>query len=215
MPDVLDPQCPRSTEDQLVKYLYFIVDSLAKTKKYFPRYSDYDDYALYCAGEYFIIFRNKLQRAGEISRGKEIVPVKSCKNYIDNTMYAYKVLFQRHTYDACIIPEMVSNSDLLADNFRENIRQQYLVSFHDMLPEILENLPTKIKNLLRKECPYKYDDVMIEKIYISIMLTFVKNITLPNKLLNKIEVDSSTNTSNNQNKKIKYYNKYKPDEVVL
>ena len=47
------------------------------------------------------------------------------------------------------------------------------------------------------------------------MLTFVKNITLPNKLLNKIEVDSSTNTSNNQNKKIKYYNKYKPDEVVL
>ena len=59
MPDVLDPQCPRSTEDQLVKYLYFIVDSLAKTKKYFPRYSDYDDYALYCAGEYFIIFRNK------------------------------------------------------------------------------------------------------------------------------------------------------------
>lgn len=212
---VIDETIPlgerQKLEDTLIQDIYFIVDSFAKTAKFFPRYADYDEFALYAAGEYYMIFKSKLERAGQLSRGKIVEPVKSIKNYLNFTLYAYKVLFQRQHYDSCIWPEMLSNADQFQNNLRDNIRQQYSGTFEDELKEVMDTLPQDIWKMLKNQCPYKEDDDMLQKIYVSVMLTFIKNITLPNKV--KMRFDSSS--SFDPDKKLKYYYKLLEDEVVL
>lgn len=174
-------------EDQMIQYLYFIVDSLAKKQNLLPRFEDYDEFALYSAGVLFLNFRGKIQQAGEIVRGKEVIPVKSCLNFIKTILYPYKVAFQQANYDSVINPYKLENPDKLQENMREEVRQQYHLNLQQELEEILEELPQKTYKMLVTSTPYRNDPLMIRRIYMSLLLSFINNITLPNKLRNKVD----------------------------
>lgn len=174
-------------EDQMIQYLYFIVDSLAKKQNLLPRFEDYDEFALYSAGVLFINFRNKLQQAGQIVRGKEVVPVKSCLNFIKTILYPYKVAFQQANYDSVINPYKLENPDKLMETMREEVRQQYKVNLEKELIEILEDLPKQTYKMLKTSTPYRNDTLMIRRIYISLLLSFINSIILPNKLRDRVE----------------------------
>ncbi len=165
-------------EDTIVKYLYLIIDSLAKKEHLFTEYGYYDDFALFLTSEIFCIMRKKWENQGKISRGREVVPIKSVLNFIKSVIYPYKVQFEQNIYSCIIMPEMVANSDELADDLRDQVRQQYIKDLKQQLDELIPEMPSKIKRSLDKICPYKRDPVMMRRIYISCILTLIENISI-------------------------------------
>ena len=181
-------------ENQIIKYLYFIVDSIAKKQNLFPRFEDYDEFAWYSASTLYLNFRNKLQKEGQIVRGKVVTPIKSCLNFINTVLRAYRVQFQQANYDAVINPFKLEQPEKLQEEMRENVRQNYRISFENNLFEVIEALPNLTYEMLMKTSPYRNDKLMIKRIYLSLLLSFIDNITLPNKIRNRL--DSKKNSGN-------------------
>jgi hypothetical protein len=191
-------------ENKIIEYLYHIVDSLAKKQSFFPRFSDYDEFALYSAGELFLSMRKKYLNAGKEVRGKVITPVKSCLNFTKSVLYPLKVNFQKSNYDFVLNPEIGQNTDKLTEDLRSQIRQQYQNDTIKDLEEILSELPERIYTMLSYS-PYRNDPLMIRKLYLSIVLSFINSITLPNKIKNKLvykmdnmEYEKLSNIYNNE-----------------
>ena len=65
-------------KDDIVRYLYFIVYSISKKKKYFYNTNDCDDFSIYFAEQLYYRFTN---------REKGLDKVKSCLNYIKPILY--------------------------------------------------------------------------------------------------------------------------------
>lgn len=173
-------------EDKLTKYIYWIVDSIAKKQHLFGKnYQYYDEFALFLTSEVFCIMRKKIQHKGEISRGREVIPIKSVLNFIKAVMYPYKVQFEQSMYSCVIWPDMVSDPDQLAENMREEVRQQYLNDLQEDLELFMEELPNRIWQQFTKICPYRRDPAMMKKIYMSVVLTLIENITLRTKVEEK------------------------------
>ena len=172
-------------ENQIVKYLYFITDSLAKKSHYFPRFEDYDEFSLFVASELFCNMRERWNRKGEQVRGKEIEPIKSILNYIKTVLYPYKVQFQQTMYSYVI--NDLKNPDELTEKMREEVRQQYREDLDTYIANLIKDIPNRVHHMFNKISPYKRDKVMMQNIYISAMLTFIDNITLNNKTRNKLK----------------------------
>ena len=183
-------------ENQAVEYLYFIVDSLARKGKFFTKYEYYEDFALYTAGNLFNTLRYKIVHAGEVKRGKEIIPIKSCLNYIKNCLYPSKVDFERRSYRQVLNSETGVDTDTICENMREDVRDSYRKPFEESLEEIMQDFPKKLYEMLYKTSPYRRDKVMIQRIYLSIMLSLINQLTLPNKYRNKLEDKDTTLDSN-------------------
>ena len=173
----------RELEDTIVKYLFFIIESLAKTLRYFNNSEDYEDFSLFLTSEMFLIMRKRIERAGEVtSNGKVIEPIKSCLNYIKMILYPYKVQYQQGNYSDVLHDVNIADPESLQETMRENVRQQYRPDLTDTIQEIMESLPEKIYYMLEHQSPYRTDPVMIKRIYISCILTFNENITLKKKV---------------------------------
>ena len=140
----------RELEDTIVKYLFFIIESLAKTLRYFNNSEDYEDFSLFLTSEMFLIMRKRIERAGEVtSNGKVIEPIKSCLNYIKMILYPYKVQYQQGNYSDVLHDVNIADPESLQETMRENVRQQYRPDLTDTIQEIMENAGE-----LEKRSPY-------------------------------------------------------------
>lgn len=182
-------------ENKAVEYLYHIVDSLAHKYNFFKKYEYYEDFALYTAGNIYNSLRYKLVHAGEIKRGKEIVPIKSCLNYIKASLYPSKVDYERRSYRQVFNSETGVNTEKICENMREDIRDSYRRPFEESLKEVMQDFPKKLYEMLYKTSPYRNDKVMIQRLYLSIVLSLINQLTLPNKYRNKLENGDTLLTS--------------------
>jgi len=174
-------------EDILTKYIYWIVDSLAKKQNLFGNnYQYYDEFALFTTSEIFCLMRKKLEHSGEVIRGREVQPIKSILNFVKTVLYPYKVQFEQQMYSFVVGSKLLNDTEALADNLRDEVRQQYLKDLGKELSDLMEDLPNRIKSYFYKICPYKTDPVMMQKIYLSVVLTLIENVTLRNKVNNRI-----------------------------
>lgn len=184
-----------SMENTMVKYLYWIFDALAKKNHYFPRYEDYHEFAIFAAGQAYCILQKKYKNQGKVARnGRVQEPIKSILNYINTVLYAYKVQFQQEMYDWRTTDESIRDKDELADNLREEVRQQYMKDLKEEMQQYLnDDFRNVVIKYLKDTSPYKDDDAMMEKIYISCLLTFISDITLTPKDEKKLNRSASSN----------------------
>ena len=173
-------------ENKIVEYLYHILYALACKKSFFKRYEDYDNFALYGAAELYISMRNRFLNLGKVVRGKEVVPIKSCLNFIKSVLFPLKVNYQKQFYATVLNPDIDDRIYGYDEEMRSEVRQQYQISLVQALEEILKDLPRHIYKLLN-DSPYRNDPLMIKRLYISCLLTFISDITIPNKLRNKLD----------------------------
>lgn len=197
-------------ENKIYEYLYHILYALACKQHFFPNFEDYELFALYGASELYISMRNKQRNAGKIIRGKEVVPIKSCLNFIKSVLFPLKVNYTRQNFATVFNPEIDQDTNIIAENLKEGIRSEYRHEFESDLREVMMYLPSYINKVLN-QTPYKNDKLMLKKLYISCQLTFLSDITIPNKLKNKLNKYQKNGDEN------KLFNIYKlnPDEVIL
>lgn len=169
-------------EKTIFHYLYSICYVLACKGKLFTKFEDYDGFAIYAASQMYIIMRNRITHQGEIRRDKEIKPIKSCLNYIKHTLYPFKVNYQKANFRDIINPDVVDfDSNMLADNIKNGVRDTNFKTMNFMILDSFNELPNIIKQVVN-ETPYAKNTIMYKNIYISCLLSFINNVTLPNHI---------------------------------
>lgn len=197
-------------ENRVYEYLYHILYALACKQNFFPHFEDYDLFALYGASELYISIRNKQRNAGKILRGKEVVPIKSVLNFIKSVLFPLKVNYTRQNFATVFNPEIDQDTSIISEDLREGIRSEYRRDLESDLTDVMAELPIFIGRVLR-QTPYKYDKLMLKKLCISCQLTLLSDITIPNKLKNKI---TKYQKSCQDNKLLNIY-KTNTEEVIL
>lgn len=105
--------------------MYHLIYALACKQGFFKNFADYDKFACYAATEVYLAMRRKLQHAGEIRHGKEIVPIKSVLNYVKTVLYPLKVNYQRENFST-VIDETANDKYLeFEENMKESVQAAY------------------------------------------------------------------------------------------
>ena len=152
----------------LYEYLYHLIYMLACKARYFHKFEDYDQFALYAATKvYMRVIRN--------------IEVKSILNYVKAVLYPMKVDYQRESFNEVLNPEVDGriNPDAIKATMESNIQSDYYYGMTDEIIAQFDSLPAYIKKEVNKS-PYRDDPIIARRLYISILLTFLSSVTLSN-----------------------------------
>lgn len=201
-------------ENTIFEYLYHIVYALACKAGYFKDFSDYDSFAIYAAAELYFSMRKKLVNAGQEVRGKVVVPVKSCLNFIKATLFPLKVNYQQENFASVIDPAVHDGAEAIGDEMRENVQSQYRPELLECYTDAIKEVPSFIHKIIAQS-PFRSNPVMCKKLYLSAILTFINNITIPNKLKSKIYGSENDASSTKQIEKLVNAYKQNSDPAIL
>lgn len=164
-------------EDLVFQYLFFISRMLSKKEKYFYSEEDLDNFGIYAATYYYLRLVNPKQ-FDEHNMQK----IKSILNYIKSSLYAVKVRFQSMDYAQTISRESFEENNYNLNNLLyDNLNDIYISDFKLVMHNISQTCENFLKHIY-------YDENSVEwlNIYISVMLTFLNNITLDKRTINYI-----------------------------
>lgn len=164
-------------DEKLFRYLYLIIYAvtLKEKKTWFQRYEDYDAYAEYSARVLYTRF---------IKQQKEGKELNSILNYFHRAMNGLKINFQKEEFAEVINPEY---DDFDYQKMLETVQTNISDDYHkqekeDDITRLLENVHSVAKKVI-KESPYSKDKIMSHRLYISMLLTFLSNLTINNKTM--------------------------------
>ena len=210
--EIIETGSHPDVESKIFEYLYHVVYALACKGTFFPhKFDEYNDFALFSAGELFLCFRNKLRNEGKEVRGKIVQPIKSSLNFIKSVLFPLKDNYQKQTFSQIFNPEVGQDTSVIESDLRTSVQCEYLPEFETSLKEVFFDFKDKgYKHILLKT-PYRRDKVFIKKLYISCMLTLLYQWTLPTKLNVKLSKKAS-----NINYSVKYLeNSEFQNEIIL
>lgn len=187
-------------DNLLYEYVYHIVYMLACKARFFPKFEEYDSFALYAASRIYIRVLKKDN-------------IKSILNYAKATLYPMKVDYQRETFSEILNPAFDPriNEDNLRSIFEESVQSDYYVGLEEEILDSIRELPSFIhKEVLRT--PYKNDKLMCRRLYYSILLSIIKGAILPPNVFDKLLEDSEGNS--NLPKILKAYKKEQKNCII-
>ena len=165
-------------DDLLYQYLYHIIYMLANKNKYFVKWSDYDEFALYAATKLYMRYINPEH---QLKHGR----IKSVLNYVKCVIDRCKIDYQRETFASIIGTNSKGVPDGSANGFRdawaESI-QQGRYSEADVTSLVMDEM-THLPKVVRKvvaESPYRNDATMSHRLYMSVLISVLKCSTLSN-----------------------------------
>lgn len=162
---------PNRNDDLLYQYVYLLVYMLACKKRYFLKYDDYDKFALFAATTLYMRFIQK-ERRGE--------RIKSVLNYIKSVLYSLKVMFQYETFHEVMNPETSAfDSDKYKKELSETIQQDYDYKIIESVQDSLDYINDTIWEIIT-DSPYKKDNLLCKRLYMSCLLSFINSITFKN-----------------------------------
>ena len=161
-------------ENTVYEYLYHIIKMLATRNGYFNNSHDYENFALYSASKLFMRLTTK----------KDIPRIKSILNYSKKVLYPFKVEFQMLEFSQTLSKD--SYQDELNYNF-DNIISKTLTSLDiSDFGLTMMDVGTTCRKFL-STIPYDKNSSEWMNIYISVMLTFLDSVTLPNKSKDRLK----------------------------
>ena len=172
-------------ESKIYEYLYHLVYALARKAGYFKYFDDYDYFACYGAGELYMTMRKKLIDEGKEVRGKKVVPIKSSLNFIKATLFPLKINYQKDNFSTVVDPGLHKNISVLEESLTQAVQQQYQPPLFEAYQETTEQIPNLINEVIYNT-PFRRDKVFCAKLYLSIILTLLNDITIPRKLHKKM-----------------------------
>ena len=168
-------------ESLIYEYLYHLVYALSRKAGYFRYFKDYDYFASYAAGEIYMAMRKKLITEGTEARGKTVIPIKSSLNFLKATLFPLKINYQKANFSTVVDPRLHPNTPVLQESLSESIQQQYRPDILEAYEEVAKKIPEIITGVLYNT-PFRRDKVFFRKLYLSITLTLLNDITIPAKL---------------------------------
>lgn len=197
-------------ETKIYEYLYHILYALSCKENYFVKFEDYEYFSLYGAGELFMTLRTRKINAGKVIRGKEVVPIKSCLNFIKSVLFPLKINYQRQSFATIINPEIDQDTSILDADMKAAVMAEYQKTLQEALMEVLDSVPIFLDKIVRTT-PYRNDEDMVHKLKISCLLTLNNSLCVPKKYMKKL----SNKTNNLSDSKLIDIYRKNANEVVL
>lgn len=170
------------------EYMYHLFMMLALKGRYFRDSADYDAYALYGASQ--VLMRYKKQQDPNYKRHLE--PLKSVLNYIKKIAIPLKINYQQENYAEIFNDISLNSGD--ADTLKQDITYK-VIQENNKLADVdmryyLEQFAFTIKKEI-KQGPYAHDRRVQHNLFLSIVFSFLRTLTLSNKNHNRVEVRAS------------------------
>lgn len=180
-------------EEKVYSYLQYIYYSLAFKKKFFRRYEDYENYALYAAAQTYMRLINQRQFLPE-NDPKKLKKIKSVLNFAKRIMYPLKVNYQKNNFNDVIkIDETVEyDGKEIHEAMRTSLTEDVQNSVKDFVSIEVNNYIDTVSRIVKKvvdDTPYRKDKILKHRLYISCLMTLLRSVTLSNfnkkRLLNE------------------------------
>lgn len=162
--------------EKLYEYLRMIAYMLACKRRFFNKESDYDLFSHYIATELYNRMTTPRQYLSE-NDSDYIAPIKSCLNYMKQILYARKCDFIKNEIGN---PIENNDADLLIRNYMQS---EISLNSRGLLKCDIELYLNKIDTIIHNEIyngVYSKDKVLAWKLYTSVLISFLRNITLSN-----------------------------------
>ncbi len=173
----------------IFEYLQDLYYSLSIKKRFFNNDEDYENYSIYSATQAYLRLTNPKQFLDD-DDPRKLPRIKSILNWIKRTLYAFKVNYQKQTFNEVCSEEYTDQAN---DDFKNIYTQTYLETNSGMLEVnlklYLDKLPKLIYNIL-DNTPYRNDKYMMHRLYMSSLISLLKSFTLSNEDKDKIVTDS-------------------------
>lgn len=198
-------------ETLVYEYLYHIILMLAKKAQIFEKHHYYDDFAVYGASRVYFRLTNKKQYQYKDDGTPKMEKIKSVLNYIKGILYPLKVDFQQSEYcqtisKECYVEDITYTFNNLIGNCIDEFNFcEFGLTFNDISKTCKKFLQT---------IPYKSNSSEWLNIYISVMLTFLNNVTLSNNKIKRLEHLTSTGRIQEQHF-VDSYNDEKQQRPIL
>lgn len=169
---------PDRNDELCYMYLYFIYYMLACKGHFFIKFEDYDQYAMYAASTIYVRFLNKQKRGEE---------VESVLNYAKGSYFGLKVAYQNENFREVINPEVDDSIDAfgLKEYLRNSVAENHSEEIAELFLEQFDNLPKYLKAAIR-QLHIGHDKLLVYRLYISCLLSFINKLTLSNKVKARI-----------------------------
>jgi hypothetical protein len=166
-------------DNKLYSYMYLLYYMLACKKQYFHLFEDYDAYSQFAATTIYMRFLKK-EKQGE--------KIKSVLNYCKSTLYSLKVMYQNDTFNE-VWSEDKTDAEAMKTEMASHVQADYNEDLKVALVENFKTLPAIIWKTIR-QTPYKNDDLMCRKLYLSCMLSLINSLNISKKTKDKMSSPS-------------------------
>lgn len=162
-------------EQKIYEYLYHIIYSLASEACMFHKARYYEDFAVFGATRVYMRLTNKKQFQLDEEGNPRLSKIKHVKNYINSTLRHMRVDFeQSNYYQSCNADE---NSDWVSYDFNKLLYKSMDLLSQCEFKVMLFDVATMCRHFL-KTLPYAVDSAEWINVYVSVMLTFMNQLTL-------------------------------------
>lgn len=174
-------------DELLYQYLYHIIYMLTCKANYFHNWEDIDHFALFGATRIYLRAISPTNESGE--------RIKSILNYVKSTLNPMKCDFQKEDFHEVINPDY--DTDFNAVKYQESLASDVQSNYNNGLTDDIEKEFKKVPMYIQKvvsQSPYKNDKLLCYKLYMSVLITFLNNVTLNNTTKQKLMKKELTNS---------------------
>ena len=173
-------------EEEIFRAIYLIIYMLTCKNGYFTSWSTVDDFSFFAARMVYMRLVNPRQWTTDPNTRK-LEPVKSVLNYINRSINGMKVHYQNESFYNIMDPEVDKrvNSEALEGQLKSYIQQDYSFGKSEAIVSAFYDLPDIITKVV-SETPFRNDKKMTKNLYLSILLSLLNMVTLPNSTYSKI-----------------------------
>lgn len=160
---------PNRNDTKLFMYMYLVYYMFACEAGMFKSPDDYDQYAQFAAKTVYIRYLKK-EKKGE--------KIKSLKNYADSTKNHLRVMYLKETYQH-VVGDGYDDEEAegIGNYLRSVVQPSHTEELIADMEDVLSVMPKVMKRII-KESPYRKDNIVCKRLYLSAMLTFISSITL-------------------------------------
>ena len=194
---------------KIYEYLYHISYMLACKARLFQNMDDYDSFALYSAAKVYERILNKKQ----FDDSPKLAKITSILNYIKHSLFGMKVSFQKEHFNQIFDSQLDFNGDNLTNSWKTSIQQSYNEGLTETVVESIKYVPAMVKKVV-KSTPYSSDPIMSRRLYLSLLLSFLNTIKLPNKYKNRI-LRKEANNNDADDLRLKYIQEQADKSIIL
>lgn len=167
-------------KDNVYTYLYNLVYALSKKKRLFTKKSDYDEFCLQAAGDFYMRLRKPDQDYTYQSRNNK--PIKSILNYVKGALGFMSISWKNGNYAEMLNPDFNEMEELEgAKKYLYNIAEdQFTEDKIQVYEEVINNLPKYLTDSLNKGL-FKKNKLKNYQVLLSEYITLCNCLTIENK----------------------------------
>ena len=204
-----DGSLTEDEKDNIFIYLYLLCNMVASKRKIFHRFNDYEEFSFYAAKRVYFRLTNPKQ----YDANEPLPKVKSCLNFIKNTLYFMKVDWQNESFCE-ILDDYVTDANSLLQKLYDEVDTEYYKSVKYVLYDEIKVIPDLINQVVQNT-PYKKDKSMCYKLYMSVLFTFIDKYTLRNKFLDKLNNSEGSRKIIQDSTIFNYYDIERQNKAIL